>query len=85
MRTSQKSMLKSYNTRLVESIEQKYLLQINILRFGNDSILKLTEIIASCSKEYGKGSKGMNNILPLNSLLKKLFLAAFQKIKSGEQ
>lgn len=73
------------NTRLAESLEQKYTLQLNMFKGGSDSAQKMADIISNCVKDYTAQAKGNESLPVLFALLKRLNTHAFSKIREQEQ
>ena len=84
MKRWQKSRFRSQANRIMGNLEQKYLLQINMLKGGPESATKLAQIVSECVREYVATVKGNNNLPPLFGLLKRLNLAAMQKVRGGD-
>lgn len=55
-----------------------------MLKGGPEAAPRLSQIVAECVREYVATAKGHNNLPPLFGLLRRLNVAALQKIRGGE-
>lgn len=70
---------------MAETLEQKYTLQLNMLKGGSESTQRIADVISNCVKEYTSQAKGNETLPVLFGLLKRLNGTAFAKIRDHEQ